>query len=43
MLEPKEIVKYTIIWSPSNKTMEIFKSGKKRNGGIIINAKEVIE
>ena len=42
LLEPEEVVKYTIVWSPGNKTMEIFKSGKKRSGGIFVNAKEVI-
>lgn len=43
LLEPNEVVKYTLIWTPSNKTMEIFKSGKKRSGGILVSAKEVIE
>lgn len=43
ILEPGEIGKYLMVWSPGNKSMEIFKSGKKRDGGIIISAKEVIE
>lgn len=43
LLEPEEVKKYLLIWSPADKTMEIFKSGKKRSGSIIITAKEVIE
>lgn len=42
VLEPGEVVKYIIEWVPGNKTMEIHKSGKKRTGNLILNAKEVI-
>lgn len=43
LLEPGEVGEYSLVWTPSNKSMEIFKSGKKRSGGIVVTAKEVIE